>query len=242
MENLNNVLGDLKKGHSELHNHRASMDSEHNSVKERLDNIEALFGDATNRQSKELKGLKSLHDKHAAMLTNHASQLEGVLGHQEHHATLPERMAYVEQQLGDSADKHAAHLAELHKKVSQEQAARDKHHGSVKDLLAREQEERSNHHASLNERLDFLEGAMGTNADKHTRELAQLASSHQKLTSEMKGHGEGVTERVSKLEKALVETAERQARETKATKAKFESFCNRLSAVKDAWGQETPRT
>jgi len=132
-------LLELKKGHSELCDHRNTWDSEHVSVKDRLDNIEALFGDTTNRHTKELKGLKSLHDKHVATLTKHASQLEGFATHQEQHATLPERMSYIEQQLGDSADKHLAEVAELHKKVGKEQAAREKHHSSVKELLAREQ-------------------------------------------------------------------------------------------------------
>merc|ERR1712060_1019791 len=103
-----------------------------------------------------------------------------------------------------------------------------------------EQEERGGHHASINERVDYLENVIGTNADKHAKELEKLARSHKELTGELKA--EGVTERVSKLEKALVETAERQAREAKATKAKFESFSNRFSVVKEAWGQQTPRS
>merc|ERR1740121_3610196 len=245
MENLNNVLGDLKKGHGSLAAQKAQLEAQHASVKERLDNIEALFGDATNRQTKELKGLKSLHDKHAAVLTKQSSQLDDLLSHKDHHASMPERMAYLEQMLGDSADKHAAHVAELHKKLEQEKAARDKHHGSVKDMLAKEQDERGGHHASINERVDYLENVIGTNADKHAKELEKLARSHKELTGELKAKGdshEGVTERVSKLEKALVETAERQAREAKATKAKFESFSMKLSVVKEAWGSDTPRS
>jgi len=180
-----------------------------------------------------------------ATLTKHASHIDGFAAHQEQHATLPERLAYIEQQFGDSADKHLAEVAELHKKVAKEQASREKHHGSMKDLFAREQEERGSHHASLNERVDFLEGAIGDNAEKHARELAQLVSGHQKLSGDMKSRGDGhgaVVERVNKLEKVVGETAERQTRDSRAVKAKFESFISRLSAVKEAWVQETPRS
>jgi len=48
-------------------------------------------------------------------------------------------------------------------------------------------------------------------------------------------------ERVSKLEKLVAEATERQAREARAVKAKLDSFDLRVSAVKEAWGQETPR-
>merc|ERR1740121_2981241 len=126
-EKFGAALKDLKKGHSDLHDHRNSMDSLHASLQDRVDNMEAVFGDVTNRQMKELKALKVTHDKQGALITKHASLLDGFAGHQEHHASLPERMAYIEQQLGDSADKHAAEVAELHKKVAREKDSRDKH-------------------------------------------------------------------------------------------------------------------
>merc|ERR1719491_670543 len=180
------------------------MASNHTSLQDRLDTMESLFGDSTNRQTKELKGIKSLHDKHAAMFTKHASQLDGFANHQEHHATLPERMAFIEEQMGDSADKHLEHVADLHTKVAGEQAAREKHHGSVKELFAREKEERSNHHASLNERLDYLESVIGDNADSHMSGLAEVVSIHQKLSGDLKSCGDShsaVSDRVSKLER-----------------------------------------
>jgi len=243
-ERLGSSLAELKKGHSELHEGRRAYEADAASTKDRLDSMETLFGDSANRHAKELKSLKAAQDKHGSQLSKHASSIDGFSAHQEHHATLPERMDYIEQQIGDSADKHAAEVAALHKKVSQEQAAREKHHGSVKDLLTREQEERGNHHASINERVDYLESVLGDNADKHSQEIAQIVSGHQKLQGELKSRGDihaSVGDRVSKLERALADTAERQVRDSKVTQAKLDAFNNRFSVVKDAWGQETPR-
>jgi len=207
--------------------------------------MEALFNDASNRQASELKGLKGLHDKHASQLNKHSSQLDDfVQNHQQHHASVPERLDYIEQMMGDSADNHAKQVAELHDKVAKELASRDKHHSGMKTLLEKEQEARGMHHASINERVDYLEGVLGDNAEKHAQELARLASNHQKLTGELKARSEvhsSVSERIATLEKACVDTAERQGREARATRAKFDAFTSRLTVVKDAWGRETPR-
>merc|ERR1711920_699978 len=111
-------------------------------------------------------------------------------------------------------------------------------------IISREKEERGSHHASLGERVDFLESLIGDNAEKHAREIAAVATGHQKLQGELKSRGEGhstVSERVNKLEKAVSDAAERQARELSSARAKLESFSNRFSVVRDAWGQETPR-
>lgn len=81
-------------------------------------------------------------------------------------------------------------------------------------------------------------------ADKHAKELAQVAAGHQKLSGDLQSHGAGhcaVMERVGNLEKAVVDTTAKQDRDARATKAKFESLSGRLSAVKEAWGGETPR-
>lgn len=244
VERFGPAILDLKKGHSELHDHKSSITSDHTALKDRTDNMEALFGDSTNRQTRDLKALKALHDKHATTLTNHASQLDGFTLHQEHHASLPERMTYIEQQIGDSADKHLAEISELHKKVAREQASREKSHNSYKDQMAREQEERGNHHASMNERLDYLESVIGDNADKHASEIASVVSGHQKLYGELGSHGNNhasTAERVSKLEKAAVDVAQRQEREGRATQAKLDVMAKRFSIVKEAWGLETPR-
>lgn len=221
-----------------------ARDAHHATLSERVDFLESMLGDTADKHAQELKNLKSSHDKLGGLLTKQGSQLDGFDAHREHHASIPERMAYLEQQLGDSADKHSAELAALHKKVSQEQAARDKHHGNVKDLLARESEARDTHHATLSERVDFLEGMLGDTADKHAQELAQIASGHQKLQGELKSRGEShasVSDRVVRLEKGLAEATERQSRDSKSIYAKLDSFGNRFSAVKGAWSSETPR-
>jgi len=242
VERFGTAVQELKRSHSELFGKGNSLESDHGSFKERLENIESMFGDVSNRHTKELKGMKGLLDKHASFHTKYGSQLDALDKHREQHASIPERIAYIEQTIGDSADKHTADLAELHNKLAKEAAAREKHHGSIKDLIARDKDARDGHHASLNERVDYLEGAMGDNADKHAKQLELLSSGHQKLTSELKAKGDGgFIDRVSKLEKVVTECSEKQSRDARVLNSKFECFHTRLSVVKDAWGQDTPR-
>merc|ERR1740121_3350853 len=102
---------------------------------------------------------------------------------------------------GDNADKHA------------------------KDSLAREREERANHHATLNERLTYLEGLFGDNADKHAKELAQIQSTHQQLSYDVRMHGGnhgGMVERCNHLERLIAELAERQNKDTRDAQTKFD--------------------
>jgi len=237
-------LNELKRNHSEFMNLTNSLSSDHGGLRDRMDNMEAAFGDVSNRQTKDITGLKSGQSSHAAMLKTHAVHIDGFSQHKEYHASLPERVGYIEQQLGDSADKHAAEVDELHKKVERESQAREKHHGSFKDILAREREERSNHHATLNERLTYLEGLLNDSADKHERELGQLQSTHQKLAQDIKLHGGNhgdLVDRCNANERALADLTDKQAKDIKSALTKFDHLCTRLSIIKGAWRQETPR-
>merc|ERR1711957_611217 len=71
----------------------------------------------------------------------------------EQHAALHDRMEYVENLLGDSADKHA--LWEL---THAEQAN-----------LQKESEARGEQHAALQERMWYIETLLGDSADQHAR-------------------------------------------------------------------------
>merc|ERR1719203_2696484 len=108
---------ELKRNHADLASTKNMLVSDLTGLTDRLDNMEAVVGDASNRHMKELKALKANHDRHTAALTKHGAHLEAFAAHQEQHAPLPERVTYLEQQLGDSADRHATAVAELHRKL-----------------------------------------------------------------------------------------------------------------------------
>lgn len=245
VEKIGPALMEIKRGHSDVTNHAKMLATDHAALKDRLDNVEAVFGDAANRQTKDLVALKTSHANHANMLTKHAANLDSFQKHHEHHASLPERVGYLEQLLNDSADKHAAEVQKLHDKIAKEALAREKHHGSVKDLLNRHEEDRGQHHATIAERLKYLEGVLHDSADKHARELSNMSTQHQKLTSELRARGDHhgtIAERLDRLENSMVEVAERHARDMKLVQTKWEHVSSRFQAIKGAWSMQTPRS
>merc|ERR1719282_1444257 len=95
--------------------------------------------------------------------------MAGIMDTHQRHASLEERMNYVEKELGDSADKHARAMSDLKKKHEDLRSA----HGQ---------------HANVPERLRFLEQQIGDSADKHARHIAEieaLRKSHDKHAKEM---------------------------------------------------------
>merc|ERR1712107_657860 len=91
---------------------------------------------------------KKNHDRHARDFANLRESTDK-------HASLPNRVAYLEQELGDSADKHAKTIDEL--KRSHEKHARD-----VADLRGAQ-----SHHATFEDRVAILEKEMGDSSEKH---------------------------------------------------------------------------
>lgn len=209
----------------------------HSDMADRFGAFETGFGDTSNKHAQDLAAVRELQEQHGEQIGKHGSHLDTFHMHQKEHATLPERIEYLEQQIGDSADRHAAAVEELHQKLAGEQAARDEHHSSFRNLLSRESDERGTHHATVNERLDNLERTFGDSDDKHSHNFARVASNHEGLAGDLQANVEQqgeVLRRMTVLEERLVETAERHARELRG-------HHSRLAIIKDAWSQETPR-
>ncbi|CAK9088856.1 unnamed protein product [Durusdinium trenchii] len=148
---------------------------------------------------------------------NHAKLASDVRAREASHATLADRLGYLEQRMGDSLEKHAQELAAavakmdaMHGRVSEERVAREAHVASLESLkkahgsLASEKQALEKHHATLAERIDYLEKALGDSSEKHTRELEALKAAHQKVVAEHKGkeqsHGQ-VADRLSQLQR-----------------------------------------
>merc|ERR1719464_1313862 len=89
------------------------------------------------------------------------------------HATLQERVDFLERTLGDSADKHQKELESLRVAHARHDAATGKHAGDLESLKAAH-----SHHAGMAERLAYIEKTLGDSADKHAREVAALKAAH----------------------------------------------------------------
>lgn len=246
-EKQGTALEDLKCSHANLSSDKSALDLHHARLKERVDYLETMMGDSTDHHKKAI-------EEHKA---NHAKLANELRAREASHATLADRMGYIEQRMGDSFEKHAQELAAavakmdaVHVRVSEERVAREAHVASLESLkkahgsLASEKQALEKHHATLEERLDYLEKALGDSSDKHTRELEALKAAHQKVATEHKSkeqsHGQVADrltqlqrekedlharhmllgERVDYLEKLLGESAEKHTQEIEKFKAK----------------------
>lgn len=237
----------LKSSHANLSSDKSALDLHHARLKERVDYLETMMVDSADHHKKVIEDHKA----------NHAKLANELRAREASHATLSDRMGYIEQRMGDSFEKHAQELAAavakmdaVHGRVSEERVAREAHVASLESLkkahgsLASEKQALEKHHATLEERLDYLEKALGDSSDKHTRELEVLKAAHQKVAAEHKSkeqsHGQvadrltqlqrekedlharhlSLGERVDYLEKLLVESAEKHTQEIEKFKAK----------------------
>ncbi|CAE7328362.1 unnamed protein product [Symbiodinium natans] len=179
--------------------------SSHASLAERLKYIEQLLGDSVSKHGQELADAKAKLDEMHVRVTgceahgdslkkdHHGSQVRL----EEHHATLAQRLDFLEKAMGDSFEKHAkAHGASLdtlkkaHSSLQSLILSRAQTHGEHIDTLKKahnaltgSKAQQDVTHASLRERVDFLEASLGDNADKHGKALAELKASHAKMLS-----------------------------------------------------------
>merc|ERR1740138_694675 len=104
-----NTLGELKKAHSNLANDKKALDSHHATLKERVDFLESALGDNVDKHDKASAKVDQLHnrlcgvEKYGASITDLQKNHAQLLNNTAHHASLQERMDYVEKTIGDSA-------------------------------------------------------------------------------------------------------------------------------------------
>jgi chromosome segregation ATPase len=244
IDRLSNSVEDLKKSQVSSAFDRAQA-VHHASVNERLDYLEGLIGDSVEKHAKEVAELKASHDKHAVALSRHAKDLDQYKGGgQVHHASIEERLNYVERMIGDSADKHANELAAAQTKLEALQnrlqsvdrqaaapAAVDvqRAHSAVASLKTT----LDDRHNSLQERVDYLERQLGDSAEKHARELKALKDAHGRHARDLESvksntkHA-SVEERLDYVEKAIGDSADKHAAELAAAHSKLEQMHGRL--------------
>lgn len=161
-------------------NHSAAADKmeaiakNHSSVEERLSYMERVLGDAAEKHSKEISTLKAAHGTHA----------QGVREVQSKHIAVQDRIEYLEKALGDSAEKHnnaaamqQAKIEQLHSKLTEQERESLKHTGELsatKDKLAQS-------HATIEDRLAYIEKAVGESFESYARELENMKGKHSQL-------------------------------------------------------------
>jgi len=221
------VNGLLKDLHQKVSEHQSfsqiekkTRDGAHAGVEERLKYVEKVMGDSADKHRELQKMHQMLHDSHkqsAGDLDNAHKKMLDV------HATLQQRVNYLEKLVGDSADKHEKHVQDLemlHRHLQDHSNKVMEIHGNLEgDKKCREAI-----HATIDQRVQFLEKAMGDSADKHKemfamhQDLADRHNSH-KNDTELAGkklsdaHGTvlelvSVPQRISYLEKIIGDSAD----------------------------------
>jgi len=219
----------LKAAHSrhEAAFSKYAVGANHASLGDRLDYLEKLLGDSVERHAVELEALKRNHGKHADAFGKHAKELDALKAAQAHHATLPERVDYMEKLLGDSADKHTAALEALKVAHDKHEAAFCKHTKEFEVMKAAHTQ-----HATVGDRLDYLEKLIGDSADAHAAELAALKAAHDTHAAAFGKHAKAfeglkaahshhatLEERLKYVESLLGDSADKHFAELEALKA-----------------------
>jgi len=237
-------LGDLQKAHSSLANEKAALDMHYAALKERVEYLDGLLSSSADKHSRELEAIKSAHAKLASETKEHHGKFADILAEEKdargaHHLSVQERLAFLENLLGESADKHDQHLSALeahkgfHAKLTSEMESLKRAHESHlkgKDSLDK-------HHASVSERLEYIETLLGDSAEKHTRELEALKAAHAKLTKERDGvasHQGSLNQRVELLEKALSDAVDKHATELEQIRGAHGKHAKELEGFKGA--------
>ena len=160
-----------------------------------------------------------------------------------HHATLAERVTFMEKQYTDSADRQMQALEVAHTKLDQlhgRLSACEKQGASLSELQKGQMglESRKTgleaQHVSMKERMDYLESLVGDSAQAHAKHLQELKSHHSKLAAEAKHrdtHHASMAERVSYLEKLLNDSADKHAEALAQAHAKLDHMHGRLSSA-----------
>eukprot|EP00416_Gambierdiscus_australes_P013357 CAMPEP_0171121536 /NCGR_PEP_ID=MMETSP0766_2-20121228/102746_1 /TAXON_ID=439317 /ORGANISM="Gambierdiscus australes, Strain CAWD 149" /LENGTH=673 /DNA_ID=CAMNT_0011584321 /DNA_START=9 /DNA_END=2027 /DNA_ORIENTATION=+ len=237
----------------------------HATVAERLSCVERQLGDSADKQKQELSSAHSRIEQMIGRLTSmemHGSAIESLkkshasLAQQKadmdvHHATMKERIDYLERAIGDSADKHNRELEELkagHRMLASEHKVRDKGHSDLKDRIeqfVKAHEKLHAHHATIEDRVNLLEGLIGDSADKHALELAALKATANKHASDLKAresHHATLEERMRYIEKVLGDSADKHDQELRAAHAKLEQLHGRFQEERKARDQHFSAT
>lgn len=245
----------LDQLHSRLGEHHAQL-VHHATLAERISYVEKLVGDSAEKHTEEVAVAHAKVDQmrsRLATVESHGSSIDSLkkshaslqaekAKHDAHYSSQGERLDYLENVVGELAEKFGREgtdsknrLEQMHTRV----LGCEKHGSSITDLQkahASSNNEKATsdaHHATTRERLDYLEGLLGSNADKHFKEIEALKTSHTKLSTESKqrdGHHSTMSERLNFLEQLLGDSADKHAQELAVAHAKLDQMHGRLSS------------
>jgi len=148
------------------------------TVSERLEYVETVVGDSMEKHTRELAAAHVKLDLFAVRVANcestrdHVSELKSAHDaltkeQAEKHASMKQRLDYLEKLIGDSADQYAKELAQTRKQHADTSASQEK-------IMM-----------SCQASVDSLQLSL----DSHSRSLERVQSDHERLASDFAAHG-----------------------------------------------------
>jgi len=206
----------------------------HDTVSQRLDHLEQRLGDSAEKHSAELAALRTAHSQHESALGKYSKDVDLLKLGNLQHSSLGDRIAHLEQQLGESSEKHSAALETLqsaHSKHAEDSYKQAKEVGALKvaavqhaamgnrldqveKLLAGAAEKHDEVVAAVHARLDQVHGRI-QGCEVHTSGIGDLKKAHASLANEkaiLDSHHTSLQERVDHLESLLGDSADRHAK------------------------------
>jgi len=190
------------------------------SLKDRMNTLEKLSGDAAN--AKELKDhLESVEDrlKYLEKFIGDSANAKDLKDHKaafgSHKESMEIRLKFIEDLIGDNADKHWKEI----------DAAKNKLGDLDKAIAA---SAKHDHLASIEERTTYLENFIGESADKHAKDLKDLKDQHKAALGE---HKESMETRLKFLEDLIGDNADKHAKEINVAKNKLGDLDKAIAAL-----------
>jgi len=223
-DKVKDMQSSMKDDKSLLHRHTVSAEDRMSELEAKLASISSdntlafdklVAADAKLRSALDDLNLKVKGDKDAT---------------KEQTTAVQERLDYLENFIGESAEKHEAHMKEI-------EAA----HSKIKDVhgvLEKEKQARDTHHSTLEERVEYLEQQAGDHADHHAKTVENLDGAHKKMKNVVDelmkkhaaekeardGHHGTVQERLASLEAFVGESKEKHDKHFKETEGAHKSI------------------
>ncbi|CAE7636955.1 unnamed protein product [Symbiodinium pilosum] len=205
----------LKASHSRITTETKLRDAHHATVSERLEYIEKMIGDSADKHAKELSAahekIQDMHKRVAdceargshveAVRKAHDKMANDQAAHASNHATLRERVDFLEKKVGDSAEHHKKELQatrqfqeQLHSRLNEERQLREQAHEQlqgekaalnghrdVDEVLQKERGQREQAHAMLHDLVHkekaartAIEEVLAQEKGERTKHLAHL--------------------------------------------------------------------
>eukprot|EP00928_Gymnodinium_smaydae_P062449 TRINITY_DN46305_c0_g1_i1.p1 TRINITY_DN46305_c0_g1~~TRINITY_DN46305_c0_g1_i1.p1 ORF type:complete len:1332 (-),score=238.39 TRINITY_DN46305_c0_g1_i1:94-4089(-) len=191
-EKIRNVFDKVRACEERIDGETEARGSHHCTVEQRISYLEKKIGDCADQHQEEIQDVRnqllverrSRDEQHGAIQLRFDDARQNVENLHGHRATIEERIASLEKELGNVGDRQEETRQSLHGVCAQ---IRDETHG------------REQHHATVQQRVELLEKRVGEFSDKHASALDET----QRKLERFHGHHATIEDRLIAMEKEV---------------------------------------